>query len=97
MTPLPTIGYRFGLAAFGCTVAFAFVQLLQLLGVLTFPLDEILIYATPLGIVVPFVLEMVAFHHLTDRHAASGATGQCSSPCSTPSSSPPTTWCSSPP
>lgn len=66
MTPLPIIGYRFGLAAFGFTVAFAFVQLLQLVGVLTFPLDEILIYATSLGIVVPFVLEMVAFHHLTD-------------------------------
>jgi hypothetical protein len=61
------VGYRCGLAAFGATVAFVVVQLLQLLGVLQFPLDEILIYGTSLCIVVPFVLEMTALHHLTPR------------------------------
>ncbi len=32
---------------------------------LHFPLDDILIYGTSLCIVVPFVLEMLALHHLT--------------------------------
>lgn len=32
---------------------------------LRFPADEILIYGTSLCIVVPFILEMLAFHHLT--------------------------------
>jgi hypothetical protein len=59
------VGYWSGLAAFSATVAFVVVQLLQLVGVLRFPLDEILIYGTSLCIVVPFVLEMVALHHLT--------------------------------
>ena len=61
------VGYWCGLAAFSATVAFVFVQLLQLVGVLGFPFDEILIYGTSLCIVVPFVLEMVALHHLTPR------------------------------
>jgi hypothetical protein len=55
------------LAAFGATVAFVVVQLLQVMGVLQFPLDEVLIYGTSLCIVVPFVLEMTALHHLTPR------------------------------
>jgi heme/copper-type cytochrome/quinol oxidase subunit 4 len=46
-------------------VAYAVVQLLQLAGVLRFPADEILIYGTSLCIVVPFILEMLAFHYLT--------------------------------
>ena len=58
-------GYWFGLAAFMSTVAYDVVQILQVGGVLRFPVDEILIYATSLCIVVPFVLEMLAFHHLT--------------------------------
>lgn len=66
-TPLNQLGYRFGLAAFCFTLAFVVVQLLQLLGILTFPLDEILIYGTSLGIVVPFMLEILALHHLTAR------------------------------
>ena len=58
-------GYWSGLAAAAATIAFVVVQVLQLVGVLQFPLDEILIYGTSLCIVVPFVLEMLAFHHLT--------------------------------
>lgn len=61
------MGYRAGLAAFGSAVAYDVVQILQVLGVLRFPLDEILIYGTSLCIVVPFVLEVVALHHLTPR------------------------------
>ena len=59
------VGYWCGLAAFTSTVAFVVVQILQVAGILRFPADEILIYGTSLGIVAPFILEMLAFHHLT--------------------------------
>ena len=58
-------GYWSGLAAFTSTVAYDIVQILQVGGALRFPTDEILIYGTSLCIVVPFILEMLAFHHLT--------------------------------
>ena len=59
------VGYWSGVAAFTATVAYDVVQLLQVGGVLRFPADEVLIYGTSLCIVVPFILEMLAFHHLT--------------------------------
>jgi hypothetical protein len=59
------LGYRSGVAAFTATLAFDVGQILQVAGLLRFPADEILIYGTSLCIVVPFILEMVAFHHLT--------------------------------
>lgn len=59
------IGFWSGIAAALATVAFDFVQVLQIVGALTSPLDEILIYGTSMCIVVPFLLEMLAFHHLT--------------------------------
>lgn len=61
------VGYWSGLAAFASAVAYDVVQILQVAGVLRFPLDEILIYGTSLCIVVPFVLEILAFHHLTSH------------------------------
>jgi hypothetical protein len=61
------IGYRSGVAAFAATVAYDVVQILQIVGGVHFPLDEILIYGTSLCIVVPFVLEMIALHHLTSH------------------------------
>ena len=54
-----------GLIAFASTVAFVIVQLLQVIGILSYPIDEILIYGTSLCIVVPFVLEMLALHYIT--------------------------------
>ena len=59
------IGYLCGLTACLFTVGFVVVQLLQLKGVLQFPFDEILIYGTSLGIVIPFLLAMLAFHYIT--------------------------------
>jgi hypothetical protein len=59
------VGVRAGLAAFAFTTLYVVVQMLQVVRVLRFPIDEILIYGTSLCIVVPFVLEMVALHHLT--------------------------------
>jgi uncharacterized protein (TIGR03382 family) len=66
-TNIGRVGYWSGLAAFTSTVAYVVAQLLQLAGVLRFPSDEILIYGTSLCIVVPFTLEMLAFHHLAAR------------------------------
>ncbi len=61
------VGYWSGLAAFASAVAYDVVQILQVVGVLRFPLDEILIYGTSLCIVVPFVLEILSLHYLTSR------------------------------
>src|SRR5690242_1761365 len=63
MNTIARIGFRAGVGAAAATIAYDVVQLLQVVGVLHFPIDEILIFATSLGIVVPFVLEMVALHH----------------------------------
>lgn len=60
------VGYWSGLSAAVATVGYVVVQLLQVAGLLGSPIDEILIYGFSLGIVVPFILEMLAFHHLTD-------------------------------
>jgi hypothetical protein len=59
------IGYRSGLFAFGATIAFVIVQLLQLARVFNSPLDETLIYSTSLCIVIPFILEILALHYVT--------------------------------
>jgi heme/copper-type cytochrome/quinol oxidase subunit 4 len=59
------VGYWSGLAAFAATTAYVVVQLLQVGGLLRFPLDEILIYGTSLCIAVPFMLAMLSFHYLT--------------------------------
>jgi hypothetical protein len=58
------IGFLSGLIAFTSTIAFTVAQILQLLGVLRYPLDEILIYGFSLCIVIPFLLEMLALHHI---------------------------------
>lgn len=63
MPTLGRIGFWAGLAAFTATVAYDVVQILQVVGVLHFPLDEILIFGTSLCIVVPFVLEVLVLHH----------------------------------
>ena len=46
-------------------VAFFIVQALQLLGVLTYPWDQIFIYGFSLCIVIPFMLAMLALHYIT--------------------------------
>jgi hypothetical protein len=56
------------LAAFAATVGYDVAQILQVVGLLHFPLDEILIFATSLCIVVPFVLEVLALHYTRPSH-----------------------------
>ena len=58
------IGFWSGLIAFISTVAFNIVQMLQLFGTLTYPLDQILIFGFSLCIVIPFMLAMLALHHI---------------------------------
>lgn len=60
---LRRLGFWSGVAAASATFAYDVAQVLQVAGVLHFPLDEILIFGTSLCIVVPFVLEIVAFHY----------------------------------
>src|SRR5689334_6966463 len=57
------IGFWSALAAFATATGYGVVQILQLLGLLVFPWDEILIFGFSIGIPVPFVLAMVALHH----------------------------------
>lgn len=61
--PVFKIGYWSALLAFIFTMAFTLVQALQLVGLLSYPWDEILIYGTSLCIVVPFILAMLALHY----------------------------------
>ena len=65
MSQLGRIGFWAGSAACAATIAYDVAQILQVLGVLHYPLDEILIFGTSLCIVVPFVLEMLALHYST--------------------------------
>lgn len=63
MPDIGRIGFWAGLAAGTATVAYDVVQILQVVGVLHFPADEILIFGTSLCIVVPFVFLMLALHY----------------------------------
>lgn len=63
MTTPARIGFRAGVAACTATLAYDVVQIGQIVGLVHFPVDEILIFGTSLGIVVPFVLEILALHH----------------------------------
>lgn len=57
------VGFLSGTVAFLATSAFVAVQLLQFYGIISFPLDEILIYSTSLIITIPFLLEILVLHH----------------------------------
>lgn len=59
------VGYWSGIVAFSATVSYCTAQVLQIIGVLTYPLDERLIYGSSLCIVVPFVVEILALHYTT--------------------------------
>ena len=67
-TTIIKIGFYAGIVAFASNAAFVVVQILQLLGVLTYPYDEILIFTFSLCIVIPFLLEMLALHYAIPEH-----------------------------
>ena len=58
-------GFWAGLFAFIATLAYVVIQVLQVAGLVHFPLDEQLIYGTSLCIVIPFLIEMLALHYVT--------------------------------
>ncbi|HOO89798.1 MAG TPA: hypothetical protein PLA74_03140 [Syntrophales bacterium] len=59
------IGYWSGSIAVAATIVFYIVQMLQIFDVLRYPSDEILIYGFSLCITIPFVIEILALHHVT--------------------------------
>jgi hypothetical protein len=59
------VGFWSGLIAFTATILFFIVQVLQLTGDIKYPWDEISIYGFSLCIVIPFLIEMLALHHVT--------------------------------
>lgn len=67
MIKISEVGYWSGIAAFVSVITYDVVQILQVMDVLHFPIDEVLIYGISLCIVIPFVLEMLSFHHLTAK------------------------------
>jgi hypothetical protein len=58
-------GFWSGVAAGTATIIYCIVQLLQLYGVINYPMDEKLIYGSSLCIVVPLILEILALHYIT--------------------------------
>ncbi len=59
------VGFWSALIAFVAIVAFTIAQMLQLLGALTYPADQVLIFGFSLCIVIPFLLAMLALHYVT--------------------------------
>lgn len=58
-------GFWSGMIAFAAAAAYVIIQVLQIVGVFTFPVDEILIYGSSLCIVIPFLLAILALHYTT--------------------------------
>ena len=63
MKTVARIGYWSALGAFLAAAGYSVVQILQVIGVLTFPVDEISIFAFSILIPVPFVISLVSLHH----------------------------------
>ena len=59
------IGFWSGLVAFVAAAGFSVAQILQVMGLLSYPWDEILIYGFSLFIATPFMLALLALHHVT--------------------------------
>src|SRR5512133_2305349 len=57
------IGYGGALVAFAANTLYCFAQVLQVVGVLGPPFDAPILYATSLGIEVPFLLAMLALFY----------------------------------
>ena len=65
MKAIPRIGFWSALLAFAATISYCIIQVLQVIRVIHYPMDEILIYGSSLCIVVPFTLSILAFHYIT--------------------------------
>jgi len=58
-------GYVSALTAFIAIAGFSTAQILQVIGILYFPFDAILIYGFSLCIAVPFMVALLALHYIT--------------------------------
>ena len=58
------LGFYSSLIAFVAVAGYCIAQLLQVAGTIKFPLDAILIYGFSLGIAAPYVIAVIALHHL---------------------------------
>lgn len=58
------IGFYAAMAAFLAMVGYGIVQILQVAGVTAYPLDDILIYGFSLAIAPPFLIAILALHHI---------------------------------
>jgi hypothetical protein len=59
------IGFWSALVAFIAAAGFSIAQILQIIGLLGYPWDEILIYGFSLFIATPFMLSLLALHYIT--------------------------------
>ena len=64
MPDIPRIGFFAALTAFVATVLYGVAQLLQIVNAVRPPLDGTLIFAFSLCIAAPFIIAMLAFHHV---------------------------------
>ena len=67
MDSVARLGFWSAFATLITAGGYGVVQLLQVIGALAFPWDEILIFGFSMLIPVPFVLSMVAFHYTVPR------------------------------
>jgi hypothetical protein len=58
------IGFYASLVACAAAIAYSVAQILQVVGVLTFPVDAILLYGFSLCIATPYLLTVLALHYL---------------------------------
>jgi len=56
------VGFWSALVAFVATSGFSVAQILQIMGLVSYPWDEILIYGFSLFIAAPFMLALLALH-----------------------------------
>jgi len=59
------VGFWTALVAFAAAAGYSIVQILQVLGIIGKPWDEILIYGFALFIAAPFMLALLALHYVT--------------------------------
>ncbi len=67
MKHAPKLGFYSALVALIAAAGYAVVQILQVVGVLKYPADAILIYGFSLFIPVPFLLSLLALHYGTSE------------------------------
>lgn len=59
------VGFWTALVAFVAASGYSVVQILQVIGLVSHPWDEILIYGFSLFIAAPFMLALLALHYVT--------------------------------